>query len=144
MDVPLVLTTNIKLDEIDDEVFGVDICDKYPLELYKKASTFSKPNEVDILQLNSRVSLSDDSLDDKYLGHLFTHNVDNFNNSINVSAYKTLPTMKEKLNIQLEIANKIRAVDADKTGELVIQKHFLKDIKGNLRQFSKQSFRCTK
>ena len=142
MDVPLVLTTNIKLDEVDDEVFGLDICSKYPLELYEKSKLYVKPNEVDIMQLKSKLEVS--NLDEKYSKHLFTHNVDNFNESINVSSYKTLPTMDDKLSAQLDLGDKIRAVDASRSAELIIQKHYLKDIKGNLRQFSKQSFRCTK
>ena len=43
---------------------------------------------------------------------------------------------------QMEIAEKIRAVDASEVARLVIEKHFIKDIKGNLRRFSTQQFRC--
>ena len=52
--------------------------------------------------------------------------------------------MEEKLFGQMEIAKKVRAVDMDDVAKLVIQKHFLKDIKGNLRKFSMQQFRCGK
>jgi len=52
--------------------------------------------------------------------------------------------MKEKLDSQLELGVKIRAVDSDKVGDLIIDKHFMKDIKGNLRKFGMQQFRCTK
>ncbi|MCX8147402.1 MAG: DNA polymerase II large subunit, partial [Candidatus Woesearchaeota archaeon] len=62
----------------------------------------------------------------------------------NCSAYKTLPTMEEKLKGQMEIAEKIRAVDKDDVARLVVEKHFLKDTKGNLRKFSIQQFRCSK
>ena len=40
------------------------------------------------------------------------------------------------------LANKIRAVDENDTAKSVIEKHFLRDIKGNLRKFSMQQFRC--
>ena len=52
--------------------------------------------------------------------------------------------MQEKLFGQMEIARKVRAVDMDDVAKLVIQKHFIKDIKGNLRKFSMQQFRCVK
>ena len=42
------------------------------------------------------------------------------------------------------MADKIRAVDAADVARLVIEKHLLRDIKGNLRKFSIQEFRCSK
>ncbi|MBW2998602.1 DNA polymerase II large subunit, partial [Candidatus Woesearchaeota archaeon] len=36
------------------------------------------------------------------------------------------------------------AVETSGVAELVINKHLLKDLKGNLRKFSMQQFRCTK
>jgi DNA polymerase II large subunit len=36
------------------------------------------------------------------------------------------------------------AVDESDVARLVIEKHFLKDTKGNLRKFSMQQFRCVK
>ena len=72
----------------------------------------------------------------------FTHHVDNFNKGVCCSAYKILPSMEEKLIGQMDIAQKVRAVNMDDVARLVIQKHFLRDIKGNLRKFSMQQFRC--
>src|SRR3989338_8772830 len=42
----------------------------------------------------------------------------------------------------MEIANKIRAVDEADVARLTIERHFIRDIKGNLRKFSSQQFRC--
>ncbi len=44
----------------------------------------------------------------------------------------------------MELAKRIRAVETNDVARLVIEKHFLKDIKGNLRKFSMQQFRCVK
>ena len=44
----------------------------------------------------------------------------------------------------MELANKIRAVDENDVARLVIERHFIRDIKGNLRKFSQQQFRCVK
>ena len=46
------------------------------------------------------------------------------------------------MKAQMNIAKKIRAVDEDDVARLVIEKHFIRDIKGNLRKFSLQQFRC--
>jgi len=40
------------------------------------------------------------------------------------------------------LAEKIRAVDTTDVARLVIEKHFIRDTKGNLRKFSMQEFRC--
>ena len=50
--------------------------------------------------------------------------------------------MREKLEGQMGIAEKVSAVDTSDVARLVIEKHFIKDIKGNLRKFSMQQFRC--
>ena len=50
--------------------------------------------------------------------------------------------MKEKVDGQMYLASKIRAVDKDDVARLVIERHFIRDLKGNLRKFSMQQFRC--
>lgn len=52
--------------------------------------------------------------------------------------------MEDKLKGQMDLAEKIRAVDTSDVARLVIERHFLRDIKGNLRKFSMQEFRCVK
>jgi DNA polymerase II large subunit len=52
--------------------------------------------------------------------------------------------MKEKVEAQLDIAKKIRAVDVKDAAKRIIEKHFLRDIIGNLRAFANQSYRCPK
>ena len=72
----------------------------------------------------------------------FTHDITNLNKAVSCSAYKILPSMEEKLKGQMDLAEKLRSVDASDVARLVIEKHFLKDTKGNLRKFSMQEFRC--
>jgi DNA polymerase II large subunit len=72
----------------------------------------------------------------------FTHDITNLNKAVSCSAYKTLPSMEDKLKGQMDLAEKLRSVDASDVARLVIEKHFLKDTKGNLRKFSMQEFRC--
>ena len=72
----------------------------------------------------------------------YTHNTSNFNEGVAYSNYKLLPTMLDKVRHQMDLVEKIRAVDASDTARLIIERHFIKDMRGNLRNFSMQNFRC--
>jgi len=50
--------------------------------------------------------------------------------------------MKTKVAHQMILVDKIRAVDTKDTARLVIERHFIRDMRGNLRKFSMQGFRC--
>lgn len=136
-DAPLVLSSKIIPSEVDDMVFDMDVAWRYPLEFYEACSNFKNPWEVKIEQLGNFLNTERQY---KFIG--FTHYVENINNGVRCSAYKILPSMEEKLKGQLRLADLIRAVDATDVARLVIEKHFLRDIKGNLRKFSTQQFRC--
>ena len=137
-DAPLVLTTNIIPSEIDDMVFDMDIIDKYPLELYEAAEQYKMPWDVKIEQVKNKLGT-----ENEYGPFYFTHDTTDINLGVICSAYKKLPTMKEKVIGQFEIAEKIRAVDQEDVARLVIERHFIRDIRGNLRKFSQQEFRCS-
>ncbi len=136
-DAPLVLTSRLVPAEVDDMVFHMDVVWKYPLELYEAALDYKPANSVQIERLGARLNTP---LQYENMG--FTHDVSDINDTIKCSAYKTLPSMKEKLDGQMDIAAKVRAVDKTDVAKLVIEKHFIKDTKGNLRKFSTQEFRC--
>ncbi|MEA2036561.1 MAG: DNA polymerase II large subunit, partial [Nanoarchaeota archaeon] len=136
-DAPLVLTSHLIPAEVDDMVFDLDITKCYPLEFYEACLNFKKPWDVEIEQLGKRLNK-----EGQYENFGFTHDTDDINSGVRCSAYKTLPSMEEKLKGQMELAEKIRAVDTSDVARLVIEKHFIRDIKGNLRKFSQQQFRC--
>ena len=139
MDAPLVLTAVLRPAEVDDMVHKLDIAWKYPLAFYEAAIQYKSPRDVKIEKLGSYLDT-----EKQYEGMGFTHDTKNFNDGILCSSYKTLPSMQDKLKGQMLLAEKIRAVDECDVARLVIEKHFLKDIKGNLRKFSMQKFRCVK
>lgn len=139
MDAPLVLSSRIIPTEVDDMVHGLDVVWDYPLEFYKAALEFKMPWEFEIDQLKKFLNT-----ERQYERIGFTHDVTSINMGINVSAYKQLPSMEEKLHGQMDLAEKIVAVDEAEVAQFVIEKHFLKDTKGNLRKFSMQQFRCVK
>ncbi len=137
MDTPLVLTSVLTPSEVDDMAFDVDIAWKYPLELYEAALNYKMPWEVKIPQIKGCLGKPE-----QYEKMGFTHDITNLNLTVRCSAYKTLPSMEEKLRGQMDLAEKLRSVDTTDVARLVIEKHFLKDTKGNLRKFSMQEFRC--
>jgi len=141
MDTSLVLTSHLYLDQIDDEVHGMDIVKNYPLEMYMANKKLKHPKVVKVEKVGSRIGEKDEDL--RYFNYNFTHNTQNLNDTNLCSSYKSVPLMKDKMNMQLQIGKKIRAVDENQVGTLIIDKHFMKDIKGNLRKFGMQSFRCT-
>ena len=138
-DTPLVITSHLIPAEVDDMVFDIDIAWKYPLEFYEDTFKHKMPWQIKIEQIGSRLHTIN-----QYENMGFTHPTTDMNSGVKCSAYKTLPSMEEKLKGQMELAEKIRAVDASDVAGLVIEKHFLPDIRGNLRKFSQQEFRCVK
>ncbi len=136
-DAPLVLSSMLIPAEVDDMVFDVDVAWKYPLEFYEACLAYKNPWDVKIDRIGLRLGT-----ERQFCGTGFTHDTDNINSTVRCSAYKTLPSMEEKLRGQMDIAEKSRAVDTSDVARLVIEKHFLKDTKGNLRKFSMQQFRC--
>ncbi len=139
MDTPLVLTSKLIPSEVDDMVFDLDITDKYPLEFYQAAQEYKKPWDVKIKQLGQELHK-----EGQYEGMFFTHDTTDLNETVKCSAYKTLPSMAEKLDGQMQIAEKLMSVNDFDVAALVIDKHLIKDTKGNLRKFSTQQFRCVK
>ncbi|PIN76469.1 DNA polymerase II, partial [Candidatus Woesearchaeota archaeon CG10_big_fil_rev_8_21_14_0_10_47_5] len=139
MDSPLVLTSRLIPTEVDDMVHRLDIAWRYPLELYQAAAEYKLPYDVKVDQLGNHLGTPQ-----QYEGIGYTHETGDINNGVLCSAYKLLPSMEDKLKGQMTMAEKLRAVDEGDVARLVIEKHFIKDIKGNLRKFSTQQFRCVK
>jgi DNA polymerase II large subunit len=80
--------------------------------------------------------------EDPFVNLGFTHNTKDINDGVVVSAYKLLATMQEKVQHQMELVERIRAVDSSDIARLIIERHFIRDMRGNLRKFSMQGFRC--
>jgi DNA polymerase II large subunit len=78
----------------------------------------------------------------QYEGLRFSHDTTDISSGPHSSRYKTLETMIDKTTFQLSLARKIRAVDERDVAERLIEHHFIPDLKGNLRAFSSQQFRC--
>ncbi|NPA75740.1 MAG: DNA polymerase II large subunit [Euryarchaeota archaeon] len=141
MDAPLVLTTRIDPSEIDKEALNVDVGSRYPLEFYYATLRKAKPKEVEEYMDFVKKRLGTPR---QYEGFSFTHDTKNINAGVLRSAYKVLGSMEEKIQSQLELARKIRAVDEHDMATRIISHHFIPDIMGNLKKYGTQKFRCTK
>ncbi len=139
MDLPLILTTRIDPSEVDKEAHNVDILARYPLDFYESTLRHEHSKELEPLMglVSSRIGT-----EFQYEHFDFTHDTKDISEGPKMSNYKTLKTMMDKMNAQLNLAAKLRAVDEADVAYKVIERHFLPDILGNLRAFSKQSVRC--
>ncbi len=132
MDAPLVLTSKIDPEEVDDEAYNIDKVENYPVSFYEDAIEGKNPKKVDVDIAGSSMS------------NLFhTLETTKIDSGPPESIYKTLGSMEEKAEAQLKLARKLRSVDEKNVAELVLESHFLPDLEGNLRAFSQQEFRCT-
>jgi len=141
MDAPLVLTSRIDPAEIDKEALNVDVCDHYPIEVYTSALVYAEPKTI--VKLIDRVE-NRIGTPAQVEGFQFTHDTSDISSGPLESMYTQMKTMTDKLEAELVLAEKIRAVDADDVAERVLTTHFIRDLMGNLSAFSKQKFRCTK
>ncbi|PXY76584.1 MAG: hypothetical protein CXX80_03050 [Methanobacteriota archaeon] len=141
MDAPLVLTTRINPTEVDKEALNVDCAWYYPSAFYE--ATLSQPQPKEVLDL---VDIVDMRIDTplSLRGYGYTHDCHSLDAGPALSAYKTLETMVDKMNGQLEIGRKLRAVDVRTVASSVVRSHFLPDLRGNLVAFTRQKIRCMK
>ncbi len=139
MDAPLVLTTRLNPTEVDKEALNVDSGWYYPSTFYEATQQQLHPKEVlhlvDIVEkrLKSVAAVR---------GYGYTHGTNNIDEGPALSAYKTLETMVDKMNGQINLGIRLRAVDVRNVASSVVRSHFLPDLRGNLLAFTRQKIRC--
>jgi DNA polymerase II large subunit len=143
MDAPLVLSTRIDPEEIDDESHNLDVFERFPLKFFEESQKPLKPQEIVDMGLIDNVSMHLGT-DLQYHDLMFSHHTSSIHAGPKVCLYKQLTTMKDKVEAQIHLAELLRSVDQRGVVESVLSSHFLPDIMGNSRAFSKQKVRCTK
>jgi DNA polymerase II large subunit len=128
-------------NEIDKEAQNIDCLVKYPLEYYCATQEYKGPKDVESIMdmVGGRIGKPA-----QYEGIMFTHDTSDIGEGPMESAYKTLGSMEDKMNAQLSLGTKLRSVDVADVAARVIGTHFLPDLVGNLKSFSRQEVRCTK
>ncbi len=138
-DAPLVLNTRVRAGEVDDMIFEFDAQKELPLELYKLGMEKKDTGEIELDQIGDRLGSNK-----AFKNILYEYEVGDINSGVLCSNYKKLNTMQEKVQKQMEVAESIRSVEVGDVARLIIDRHFIRDIRGNLRKFSHQQFRCGK
>ncbi len=136
-DAPLVLNARIRPGEVDDQILDLELSE-YPLEMYELAEKGEHSSKVSVDNVKRRLKEGRDPL----INTRSTHDTDDFNHGVINSSYKSIPSMQEKVDKQMELVKKIRAVDEADIARLIIERHFIRDIKGNFNKFTQQQFRC--
>ncbi|MFC7018422.1 MULTISPECIES: DNA polymerase II large subunit [Haloarcula] len=139
MDAPLVMSSRIDPSEIDDEAHNMDIMDAYPREFYEATREMADPADVEEVMTIAESTLGTDR---EYTDFRHTHDTTNIAAGPALSAYKTLGSMEDKMDAQLAISRTLRSVVESDVAERIIEYHFLPDLIGNLRAFSRQETRC--
>jgi len=130
MDAPLILSVTISPQEVDEQAYNIEVYDKPPLSMY--SGDLSEVTFVrDLIERGNCYSLSFSIPTDEIVY-----------DEIRVSLYKESSPMSTKITMQLQLANKIACVDENLVATKLIEKHLLRDIKGNLKAFFTQSFYC--
>jgi len=139
MDSPLFIIQSINPKEVQRQAHEMDVAANYPLAFYERTLEEALPRDVATL-----IDLVKHRLDSEaqFEGMSYTIPTSDINAGNRESVYKTLESMIDKLRGQLELAERLAAVDAAKVAEIVLTTHFIRDISGNLRAFSTQRFRC--
>jgi len=139
MDAPLIITTTIDPEEVDDEAHNLDLMSDYPLEFYEKTLEHVDPKEIE-----SMIEIVSKRLGkpQQYEGFNFSHPTNDIAGGPRRSSYLLQKTTQSKIRAQLGVAAKIRAVDSSDVVRKVLQTHLIPDLLGCLRAFTSQRFRC--
>lgn len=139
MDAPLLLTPFINTKEVQRQAHDLDVDKSYSLEFYNR--TFE---QLDAKEVSPIIDIVSHRLgtEAQFQGFSYTIPVSNINLGNSTSSYKQFSSMIDKLHKQLDLGDKIDAVDVKYVALKVLTTHFIRDIAGNLRAFSTQGFRC--
>jgi len=141
MDAPLFVIPVINPSEVDKEAHNVDVVARYPPEFYRLCGENASPSVYMALIDTIARRLGTEA---QFQGFSYTEGCSDINQGSHRGAYTSLGTMLEKLESQLELSEKLKAVDAKTVAQRVLTSHFMKDIVGNLRAFTSQRVRCVK
>lgn len=136
MDAPLVLTTMIEPKEVDDEAHSIELVSSYPPEFYRAAEKITAVGDFKLKTVKDVLGT------EEQYDFSITHPGTVFNGGNIRTAYVKLETIPEKIAIQFGLQERIRAVDRKDAASRLIMSHFIPDLYGNLRSYSRQTFRC--
>jgi DNA polymerase II large subunit len=142
MDAPLILTTKIVPSEIDKEALNVDINWEYPIEFYEASQNFIQAKDVHKYGIITVESLL--GTGNEMEGFGYTHKTNDCSEAPLDNPYTTLESMRQKTMAQFELGETLVAVDNKDQSSRLINRHLIRDMRGNLRAYGQQKVRCVK
>ena len=142
MDAPLILTTQLNPSEIDKEALNLDISSQYPIKFYEATQDTPKPQmakESGVEFVKCRLGSDTESR-----GFGFTHDTDDCSDGPKNNPYNTLDSMRLKTMAQFALGTTLYSVDNKDQSSRLIDRHLIRDMRGNLRAYGQQKVRCTK
>ena len=139
MDAPLLIQPLVLPHESQPQAHNLEVTNNFPLSFFESTLSEQKASDVTSVEIiKSRLETKE-----QFYGYNFTHSTSSLTTSKSRSAYSTLGSMLDKLDMQIRNADLINAVDTNEIISNVISTHLIPDIMGNLRAYARQSFRCT-
>ena len=139
MDAPLLIQPLVLPHESQPQAHNLEVTKSLPLDFFKSTLQQSKASTVNSVEIiKSRLET-----ERQFYDYYFTHQTSSLTTSKSRSAYSTLGSMLDKLDMQIRNADMIDAVNTSEIVSNVISTHLVPDIMGNLRAYARQSFRCT-
>lgn len=139
MDAPLLIQPVIIPREVQRQAHNFDVAERYPLAFYEASLVSVAPQSLEGVVEVVRNRLNQPH---QFTGFRFTHPTDAVALKRARSSYSILKSLAEKLERQIDLALRIRAVDPDEVVASVLRTHLLPDVMGNMRAYTSQSFRC--
>ena len=139
MDAPLLIQPSVLPHESQPQAHNFEVMKNLPLSFFD--ATLQEQKAADVTSVETVKSRLETKA--AFYGYEFTHDTTTLTTSRSRSAYSTLGSMLDKLDMQIRNADLIDAVDTKEIVSYVISTHLVPDIMGNLRAYGRQSFRCT-
>ncbi|MGQ9514623.1 MAG: DNA polymerase II large subunit [Thermoproteota archaeon] len=137
MDSPLVILPVVNPTEVEDQVYNLENCSRYPLEFYTLTCSKAHPND-----LRNLIQFVGDRIRNGVWAIVSNHFSRQIDGGPLQSSYRKLGSMFEKLTHQMTLSDKLDGIDATVVAERILDSHLLRDLSGNLRAFYTQGVRC--
>lgn len=142
MDAPLILTTKIVPSEIDKEALNVDINWEYPIEFYDASQNFIPAKDSKKYGIITVENLLGTGKEMEGFG--YTHETNDCSEAPKNNPYNTLESMRQKTMAQFELGETLVSVNNKDQSSRLINRHLIRDMRGNLRAYGQQKVRCVK
>jgi len=139
MDAPLILTTRINPAEIDKEALNIDTAFAYTEESYLQTEKSINPKDL-------KSPFAEDFLntENQFEGFGFTHDTKDIGETPRENPYTALQSMREKVDAQFKLGEILYGVNNQDQSSRLLDRHLLRDMRGNIRAFGQQKVRCVK